>query len=241
MPLAHRQQADRRAAAASRRRCVRRAPTLALDWDTRQKSRFEALDSSGRRLGVFLPRGRVVRGGDVLVGEDGSLIACAGAGAADSGRHGAGRGARSGARPAARRRITSATATCRSRCAPIASCSSPTTCWPSCWRMGLVVAWGRRHVRAGAGRVRRARGRRMSTPDRYDRTRTIMKGTSHGHGHGTTRAGHAHSTLACIDPDRERCAPRAATCAPRRRGTRRTGHGRSDAPAWRRHAACCCS
>lgn len=53
---------------------VRRAHVVALDWDTRRKSRFEALDSAGRRLAVFLPRGRVVRGGDVLVGEDGSLI-----------------------------------------------------------------------------------------------------------------------------------------------------------------------
>ena len=53
----------------------RRAATLELDWDTRQKSRFDGTDSQGRHLGVFLPRGQVVRGGDVLVGEDGSLIA----------------------------------------------------------------------------------------------------------------------------------------------------------------------
>ncbi|MBX3636111.1 MAG: urease accessory protein UreE [Rubrivivax sp.] len=53
---------------------VRRAPTVELDWDTRCKSRFEATDGSGRRLGVFLPRGSVVRGGDVLVAEDGSLV-----------------------------------------------------------------------------------------------------------------------------------------------------------------------
>lgn len=52
----------------------RRAATVELDWDTRQKSRFEATDSQGRRLGVFLPRGSVVRGGDVLVAEDGSLV-----------------------------------------------------------------------------------------------------------------------------------------------------------------------
>ncbi|HEX7436548.1 MAG TPA: urease accessory protein UreE, partial [Caldimonas sp.] len=45
-----------------------------LDWDVRQKSRFDAIDTQGRSLGVFLPRGRVVRGGDVLVAEDGSLI-----------------------------------------------------------------------------------------------------------------------------------------------------------------------
>ena len=53
---------------------VRRAATVELDWDVRQKSRFEANDSQGRTLGVFLPRGTVVRGGDVLVAEDGSLV-----------------------------------------------------------------------------------------------------------------------------------------------------------------------
>src|SRR5690349_5999788 len=53
---------------------LRGAATLALDWDTRQKSRFEAIDSSGRAIGVFLPRGTIVRGGDVLVAEDGSLV-----------------------------------------------------------------------------------------------------------------------------------------------------------------------
>jgi urease accessory protein len=53
---------------------VKRASTVELDWDTRQKSRFDATDSAGRRLGVFLPRGSVVRGGDVLVTEDGSLV-----------------------------------------------------------------------------------------------------------------------------------------------------------------------
>lgn len=53
---------------------VRRAPTVELDWDVRQKSRFAATDSSGRALAVFLPRGTVVRGGDVLVVEDGSLV-----------------------------------------------------------------------------------------------------------------------------------------------------------------------
>jgi urease accessory protein len=53
---------------------LKRASTVRLDWDTRQKSRFEATDSLGRRLGVFLPRGSVVRGGDVLVAEDGSLV-----------------------------------------------------------------------------------------------------------------------------------------------------------------------
>lgn len=53
---------------------LKRAPTVTLDWDVRQKSRFDATDSSGRSIGVFLPRGTVVRGGDVLVVEDGSLV-----------------------------------------------------------------------------------------------------------------------------------------------------------------------
>ncbi len=53
---------------------LKRAATLELDWDVRQKSRFDATDSQGRSLGVFLARGQAARGGDVLVAEDGSLI-----------------------------------------------------------------------------------------------------------------------------------------------------------------------
>ena len=53
---------------------LKRAATVELDWDVRQKSRFDATDTQGRTLGVFLPRGTVVRGGDALVAEDGSLI-----------------------------------------------------------------------------------------------------------------------------------------------------------------------
>ncbi len=53
---------------------LKRATTVELDWDLRQKSRFAATDSAGRELGVFLPRGTLVRGGDVLVAEDGSLV-----------------------------------------------------------------------------------------------------------------------------------------------------------------------
>ena len=53
---------------------VRRAAHLELDWDVRQKSRFDAVSSDGRRVGVFLPRGTVVRGGDMLVTQDGSLL-----------------------------------------------------------------------------------------------------------------------------------------------------------------------
>jgi urease accessory protein len=53
---------------------IRRAAMVELDWDVRQKSRFDATDSLGRSLAVFLPRGSLVRGGDLLVAEDGSLV-----------------------------------------------------------------------------------------------------------------------------------------------------------------------
>lgn len=53
---------------------LQRAPTLTLDWDLRQKSRFDCEDSQGRRVGVFLPRGTLLRGGDMLVTLDGSLL-----------------------------------------------------------------------------------------------------------------------------------------------------------------------
>ncbi|MCE4554472.1 urease accessory protein UreE [Pelomonas cellulosilytica] len=53
---------------------VKRASVLELDWDTRSKSRFSATDSAGREIGVVLPRGTTLRGGDVLVAEDGTLL-----------------------------------------------------------------------------------------------------------------------------------------------------------------------
>ena len=53
---------------------LKRAINVSLDWGVRQKSRFDTTDSQGRALAVFLPHGTVVRGGDVLVAEDGSLI-----------------------------------------------------------------------------------------------------------------------------------------------------------------------
>ena len=53
---------------------LKRAATVELDWDLRARSRIDATDSQGRRLGIFLPRGQVLRGGDALVAEDGSLV-----------------------------------------------------------------------------------------------------------------------------------------------------------------------
>jgi len=51
-----------------------RASVVSLDWDTRQKSRFDAHTALGERVLVVLPRGQVLRGGDVLVAEDGALL-----------------------------------------------------------------------------------------------------------------------------------------------------------------------
>jgi urease accessory protein len=53
---------------------LKRAPQVELDWDLRQRSRFDATASDGQHIGVFLPRGSVVRGGDVLVLESGALV-----------------------------------------------------------------------------------------------------------------------------------------------------------------------
>ena len=53
---------------------VNRAPSHELDWDLRQKSRFDATTSEGRKVGVFLPRGTVIRGGDVLITTAGTFI-----------------------------------------------------------------------------------------------------------------------------------------------------------------------
>ena len=46
---------------------LKRSATVTLDWDTRQKSRFDCTDSQERRIGVFLARGTVIRGGDILL------------------------------------------------------------------------------------------------------------------------------------------------------------------------------
>ncbi len=56
------------------RALIARMPTVTLDWDARCKSRLAATTSAGVGIHVFLPRGTVMRGGDVLVGEDGSMV-----------------------------------------------------------------------------------------------------------------------------------------------------------------------
>lgn len=53
---------------------VQRAPTLTLAYDARCKSRFAATLDSGEEVGVVLPRGTVLRDGDMLVADDGGLV-----------------------------------------------------------------------------------------------------------------------------------------------------------------------
>jgi urease accessory protein len=53
---------------------VRRAPALVLPFDARSRSRLRATLATGEEVALFLPRGTVLRGGDVLVADDGGLI-----------------------------------------------------------------------------------------------------------------------------------------------------------------------
>ncbi|WP_321961174.1 urease accessory protein UreE [Paraburkholderia sp. J7] len=51
-----------------------RAPTLTLPYDARCKSRFAATLDTGEEVGVVMPRGTVLRDGDMLVADDGGLV-----------------------------------------------------------------------------------------------------------------------------------------------------------------------
>jgi len=53
---------------------VRRAPKLVLPFGDRSKSRLRAVLDNGAEAALFLPRGTVLRGGDLLVAEDGTFI-----------------------------------------------------------------------------------------------------------------------------------------------------------------------
>ena len=99
---------------------------LALPFELRQKSRLRAQLDSGEEVALLLPRGAVLRGGDLLLAADGRVVEVV-------------------ARPerllhvdATRRRrsrappTTSATATCRWRSAPAGCASRPTTCSSRC-------------------------------------------------------------------------------------------------------------
>src|SRR4051812_38023983 len=50
------------------------AEQLVLPFELRQKSRLRARLASGREVGLFLERGIVLRGGDLLLGEDGTVV-----------------------------------------------------------------------------------------------------------------------------------------------------------------------
>lgn len=53
---------------------LKRASQVSLDASQTATSRFQATDSLGRTLTVQLPEGTLLHDGDVLVGEDGSLV-----------------------------------------------------------------------------------------------------------------------------------------------------------------------
>jgi urease accessory protein len=53
---------------------VKRAPTLTLAFDARCKSRLAATLDNGEEVALLLPRGTVLRDGDVLVAHDGGLV-----------------------------------------------------------------------------------------------------------------------------------------------------------------------
>jgi urease accessory protein len=53
---------------------VKRAPTLTLDFDARRKSRLAATLDNGEEVALVLPRGTILRDGDVLVAQDGALV-----------------------------------------------------------------------------------------------------------------------------------------------------------------------
>lgn len=50
------------------------AGTVTLPFDLRQRSRFRAVLDDGEEVGVMLPRGAVLRGGDRLVDEAGAQV-----------------------------------------------------------------------------------------------------------------------------------------------------------------------
>ena len=53
---------------------VRRAPKLLLPFGDRSKSRLRAALDNGEEAAIFLPRGTVLRGGDLLVTADGVFV-----------------------------------------------------------------------------------------------------------------------------------------------------------------------
>ena len=133
----------------------------------------------GRRIGVFLPRGAIVRGGDVLVGEDGSLIAVAALDAAGARRQRAARRRAARALDLAARRVPPRQPARAARGAqPTGSSSSPTTSSPSC-----SSAWASTSRGDGARSSPRPapttrRGRRTTTSHDHVTTTTTTTTTT---------------------------------------------------------------
>ena len=55
------------------------ADTLTLNFELRAKCRLRTRLDSGEEVGLFLPRGTILRGGDRLAGNDGRVVAVQGA------------------------------------------------------------------------------------------------------------------------------------------------------------------
>ena len=59
------------------KRCARRAhfdAELVLPFEMRQKSRLRTRSETGEEVGLFLPRGGLLRGGDYLEADDGRVV-----------------------------------------------------------------------------------------------------------------------------------------------------------------------
>jgi len=53
---------------------IKNTATLILPFESRQKSRLKATLDNGTEVGLMLPRGGLLRGGDLVRAEDGSVI-----------------------------------------------------------------------------------------------------------------------------------------------------------------------
>ena len=98
-------------------------------FELRQKTRQRARLASGEEVALMLPRGTVLRGGDLLLASDGRIVGSDRAGPNPCCTSSANRRRRWREPP-----TTSATATCRWRSAKVICGSRPTTCSSRCWK-----------------------------------------------------------------------------------------------------------
>ena len=156
---------------------------LVLPFELRSRSRFRARLAGGEEVGVLLARGQILRGGDLLLADDGRVVEVAAAPETVSTVR-----ARDAARCSRAPPITSAIATWRCRsgtagCATATITCSMTWCaaWaPSCWSS-------------------RRRSSRRPAPTMHGR----MTHSGHDHDHGTSAAHERH------DHDARRIEPLA--------------------------------